>query len=65
VLRPVPITWKPAAAKAIAAALPMPEEAPVTSATCGVAVIMSSGSFRLRSYDNTLAWLQEQELSGN
>ena len=42
VLRLVPITWKPAAASASAAALPMPEDAPVTSATGRVAVIRDS-----------------------
>jgi hypothetical protein len=42
VLRLVPVTWKPAAASASAAALPMPEDAAVTSATGRVAVIRDS-----------------------
>ena len=42
VLRLVPITWKPDAASASAAAVPMPEDAPVTSATGRVAVIRDS-----------------------
>jgi hypothetical protein len=45
VLRLVPITWKPAAASASAAALPMPEDAPVTSATGRVAVIRNSRDY--------------------
>jgi hypothetical protein len=43
--RLVPITSKPAAASASAAALPMPEDAPVTSATGWVAVIMDSRNY--------------------
>jgi hypothetical protein len=41
-LRAVQITSKPAPASAIAAALPMPEDAPVTSATFRVAVMTGS-----------------------
>ena len=49
VSRLVPTTWKPGAASASAAACPMPEEAPVTSATGRVAVILDSLLIRLRS----------------
>src|SRR5436309_216860 len=45
-LRPVPITSNPASASALAAALPIPEVAPVTSAT-GVVVIVFSSSVLL------------------
>ena len=41
-LRLVPITSKPASTSASAAAFPMPEDAPVTSATGRVVVIMDS-----------------------
>ena len=49
VLRLVPTTSKPAPTRASAAALPMPEDAPVTSATGRVAVIMHSLLIGLRS----------------
>ena len=42
VLRLVPATWKPAAASASAAASPMPEDTPVTSAAGRVAVSRDS-----------------------
>ena len=42
VLRPVPTTSKPAATNARAVSLPMPEDAPVTSATGRFVVITNS-----------------------
>ena len=47
VLRLVPVTWKPAAASASAAASPMPEDAPVTSAAGRVAVIRDSWYYQI------------------
>src|SRR6185312_9585861 len=49
VWRLVPITRKPASASASVAALPMPDDAPVTSATGRGAVITSSQNLELRS----------------
>jgi hypothetical protein len=48
VSRLVPITWKPASASAVAAASPMPEDAPVTSATgCDAFIICLLGILEL------------------
>jgi hypothetical protein len=59
VLRLVPTTWNPAAASASVAALPMPEDAPVTSATGRAAAIMAP---RLWDYDRTIMSSREQGL---
>src|SRR6266540_1339034 len=59
VLRPVPITSKPAATKARAVSLPIPDEAPVTSATGRVVAITNSLDLyyvRMSYVRTTICW---------